>query len=151
MWKGKSFGRVGGISRPERSVRRRDFVFFVALFTKSIHSRKPIETSRRNTVVPSPRSMRPCAHLSCLACSTTCSSPLLVTWSWIFRFIHIALDTFVLYGVLRERHVDERADGNTTGSGDFSSGRRRSGRGTRNGSGGSNAPTSKHVARVVPV
>ncbi|CAM9229600.1 unnamed protein product [Scytosiphon promiscuus] len=33
----------------------------------------------------------------------------ILIWSWILRYIHIALDTVVLYGVLRERHMDERA------------------------------------------
>ncbi|CAN0497251.1 unnamed protein product, partial [Ectocarpus sp. 12 AP-2014] len=34
--------------------------------------------------------------------------PRLATWSWVFRFIHVALDTFVLYGVLHEKEMDER-------------------------------------------
>ncbi|CAM9696298.1 unnamed protein product [Ectocarpus fasciculatus] len=29
-------------------------------------------------------------------------------WSWVFRYIHVAFDTFVLYGVLREKDMDER-------------------------------------------
>eukprot|EP00903_Cladosiphon_okamuranus_P012468 g11677.t1 len=33
---------------------------------------------------------------------------LLIIWSWIFRYIHIALDTIILYGVLRDRRIDER-------------------------------------------
>ncbi|CAN0058933.1 unnamed protein product [Ectocarpus sp. 6 AP-2014] len=32
----------------------------------------------------------------------------LAIWAWVFRYIHIALDTFVLYGVLREKDLDER-------------------------------------------
>lgn len=31
---------------------------------------------------------------------------LLLAWSWFFRYIHIALDTVVLYGVLREKALD---------------------------------------------
>lgn len=44
-------------------------------------------------------------------------SVLLTIWSWLFRYIHITLDVFVLYGVLREKSkdVDERADGARTG------------------------------------
>ncbi|CAM9119172.1 unnamed protein product [Ectocarpus sp. 6 AP-2014] len=34
--------------------------------------------------------------------------PLLQIWSWLFRYIHIAVDTFVLYGVLQEGNIDER-------------------------------------------
>lgn len=30
--------------------------------------------------------------------------------SWIIRYIHIALDTVVLYGVLQQRNMDERSD-----------------------------------------
>lgn len=32
----------------------------------------------------------------------------LAIWAWVFRYIHVALDTFVLYGVLREKDLDER-------------------------------------------
>ncbi len=39
------------------------------------------------------------------------ASDLYLVWSWFLRYIHIALDTLVLYGVLRERGIDERADG----------------------------------------
>lgn len=55
----------------------------------------------------------------------TCSY-LLLSWSWSFRYIHFALDTVVLYGVLRDRNVDERGEDNITGSGtgDLPSGRR---------------------------
>ncbi|CAM9944371.1 unnamed protein product [Ectocarpus fasciculatus] len=38
--------------------------------------------------------------------------PLLQIWSWLFRYIHIALDTFVLYGVLQEGDIDERGGNN---------------------------------------
>ena len=34
---------------------------------------------------------------------------ILTVWVWAFRHIHVALDTVVLYGVLRERNMDERA------------------------------------------
>ncbi|CAM9240864.1 unnamed protein product [Ectocarpus sp. 4 AP-2014] len=34
--------------------------------------------------------------------------PRLAIWSWASRYIHVALDTFVLYGVLREKDIDER-------------------------------------------
>ncbi|CAM9814346.1 unnamed protein product [Ectocarpus fasciculatus] len=34
--------------------------------------------------------------------------PRLAVWSWVTRYIHVALDTFVLYGVLREKNMDER-------------------------------------------
>eukprot|EP00903_Cladosiphon_okamuranus_P006468 g6328.t1 len=33
---------------------------------------------------------------------------LLITWSWAFGDVHVALDTLVLYGVLRDRSIDER-------------------------------------------
>ena len=46
--------------------------------------------------------------------------PLLIAWSWIFRYVHIALDTVVLYGVLVDRDVDERGDGERSST--FSSG-----------------------------
>eukprot|EP00903_Cladosiphon_okamuranus_P012698 g11873.t1 len=32
----------------------------------------------------------------------------ILIWSWAFRYIYIVLDTIVLYGVLRERSIDER-------------------------------------------
>ncbi|CAM9508298.1 unnamed protein product [Ectocarpus fasciculatus] len=38
--------------------------------------------------------------------------PLLQIWSWIFRYIHIAVDTFVLYGILQEGSIDERGGDN---------------------------------------
>ncbi|CAN0101611.1 unnamed protein product [Ectocarpus fasciculatus] len=38
--------------------------------------------------------------------------PLLQIWSWLFRYIHIAVDTFVLYGVLQEGDIDERGGNN---------------------------------------
>ncbi|CAN0564654.1 unnamed protein product [Ectocarpus sp. 12 AP-2014] len=34
--------------------------------------------------------------------------PRLAIWSWVSRYIHVALDTVVLYGVLREKDMDER-------------------------------------------
>ncbi|CAN0129325.1 unnamed protein product [Ectocarpus sp. 4 AP-2014] len=37
---------------------------------------------------------------------------LLQIWSWLFRYIHIAVDTFVLYGVLQEGSIDERGGDN---------------------------------------
>ena len=37
-------------------------------------------------------------------------------WSWVLRFVHIALDTLVLYGVLQETGMDERADRNLSSS-----------------------------------
>ncbi|CBN78247.1 expressed unknown protein [Ectocarpus siliculosus] len=36
--------------------------------------------------------------------------PLLQIWSWLFRYIQISFDTLVLYGVLREGSIDERAE-----------------------------------------
>ncbi|CAN0305440.1 unnamed protein product [Ectocarpus sp. 6 AP-2014] len=42
---------------------------------------------------------------------------LLQIWSWLFRYIHIAVDTFVLYGVLQEGNIDERGgDDRSSGS-----------------------------------
>ncbi|CAM9149866.1 unnamed protein product [Ectocarpus sp. 12 AP-2014] len=35
--------------------------------------------------------------------------PLLQIWSWLFRYMHISFDTLVLYGVLGEGSIDERA------------------------------------------
>ena len=71
---------------------------------------------------------------------TTPRAPLIVC-SWAFRYIHVALDTIVLYGVLREKNIDERGAGETLDSGsagvsNLSSGRRRSTqrRGVRGGS-----------------
>lgn len=40
----------------------------------------------------------------------TVRSGRLLAWSWVFRWVHIALDTIVLYGVLHERNLDERGD-----------------------------------------
>eukprot|EP00903_Cladosiphon_okamuranus_P012700 g11874.t1 len=60
----------------------------------------------------------------------------LLAWSWMFGWIHIALDTFVLYGVLQERNMDERGDGNEQPD-PLSSGQQpasESGRGARRGS-----------------
>eukprot|EP00752_Nemacystus_decipiens_P005592 g5061.t1 len=64
---------------------------------------------------------------------------LLFVWSWVFRFIHIALDTFVLYGVLRDRstNIDERGDDEKSGAGGLSSGRPVSGKFTQRASGSS--------------
>lgn len=35
----------------------------------------------------------------------------LTAWMSAFQYIHVALDTIVLYGVLREKNMDERAAG----------------------------------------
>lgn len=43
-------------------------------------------------------------------------SSLLTIWSWLFRYIHIALDTYVLFGALRERSMDERSDSARSGA-----------------------------------
>lgn len=43
-------------------------------------------------------------------------SSLLLVWSWVFRFIHIALDTMVLHSVLRENVIDERGGGAASSS-----------------------------------
>ena len=51
-----------------------------------------------------------------LAMYSLLSRPLLTVWSWAFRYIHIALDTIVLYGALGERIMDERGDSTLTGS-----------------------------------
>lgn len=81
----------------------------------------------------------------------TFRSALLLIWSWIFRYIHIALDTVVLYGVLRERGMDERADGARSGSGALSSGQPLSGRAMRRRSDGGYSNTSKPAATVPPI
>eukprot|EP00903_Cladosiphon_okamuranus_P012697 g11872.t1 len=81
--------------------------------------------------------------------STRDRTTYLLVWSWAFRYIYIALDTIVLYGVLRERSIDERGDDERSGSGDLSSGQDDMSRGTtRRSSGGSNK-TSKPAA-VLP-
>ena len=36
---------------------------------------------------------------------------ILTVWMWAFRYIHVALDTLVLYGALREKNIDGRAAG----------------------------------------
>eukprot|EP00903_Cladosiphon_okamuranus_P012715 g11887.t1 len=41
---------------------------------------------------------------------------LLVVATWAFRYIHVALDTIVLYGVLGARNVDERASASPSSS-----------------------------------
>eukprot|EP00752_Nemacystus_decipiens_P002662 g2490.t1 len=41
---------------------------------------------------------------------------LLLAWSWSFRYIHFALDTIVLYGVLRDRSMDDRGDDHVSSS-----------------------------------
>ncbi|CAN0422310.1 unnamed protein product [Ectocarpus fasciculatus] len=40
--------------------------------------------------------------------SATCKEPRLPIWSWVSTYIHVALDTFLLCGVLREKDMDER-------------------------------------------
>ena len=77
------------------------------------------------------------------------ASALLLVWSWMFRYIHIALDTIVLYGVLRARSIDERADDARTNSYGLSE-QPVSGRGLRGGSGGSSS-SSKPVVSGPPV
>ena len=42
---------------------------------------------------------------------------LLTVWMWVFRYTHVALDTLVLYGVLREKNIDGRASGGGISSG----------------------------------
>ena len=66
-----------------------------------------------------------------IACVTIVRTNLLLAWSWLFRFIHIALDTIVLYGVLRERSVGVEERFGPAGA---SSGQRFPGRGIRRGS-----------------
>lgn len=73
------------------------------------------------------------------------STPLLVVWSWTFRYVQIALDTMVLYGVLRERSMDERGDGASSGPSGLSSQQRTSRCGTRGGPGGPD-----HSSKPVP-
>lgn len=67
---------------------------------------------------------------------------ILTVWVWAFRHIHVGLDTIVLYGVLRERNMD---DGRAAGG---------SGRPAR-GSGGSNSKptpaTTRHIATTPSV
>ena len=72
--------------------------------------------------------------------TTTVSSPPVVIWCWLFRYIHIALDTVVLYGALIERNLSERGDHTSSGgSGGLSSRRPAADRGARRaGSRGSN-------------
>lgn len=36
----------------------------------------------------------------------------LLAWSWVFRWVHVALDNIVLFSVLQERGMDERGNGN---------------------------------------
>lgn len=81
---------------------------------------------------------------------------LLLSWSWSLRYIHFALDTVVLYGVLRERNMDERGHDDITGSdpggSDLPSGRRVPGEGMARGSRRSNHNhTSKLVSFTPPV
>eukprot|EP00752_Nemacystus_decipiens_P002690 g2512.t1 len=74
----------------------------------------------------------------------------LIVWSWVFRYVHVALDTIVLYGVLRKRNMDERGDENMTNDSSLSSVRRTSNpRDLHKGSGTSNN-ASKPVA-VTPL
>eukprot|EP00752_Nemacystus_decipiens_P008409 g7519.t1 len=43
---------------------------------------------------------------------------ILTVWMWAFRYIHVALDTVVLYGILRERNVtNEQSAGSGTNPG----------------------------------
>eukprot|EP00903_Cladosiphon_okamuranus_P018746 g17251.t1 len=44
-------------------------------------------------------------------------NPTLLIWGWLFRYIHIALDTIVLYGALVERNMSERDNGATADAG----------------------------------
>ena len=129
---------------------RLSFTTNVGICAEQMFRWKPIKHILSNTLISS-------INVACLRPSSslqhdveTLFSRLLVIWSWIFRYIHVALDTFVLYGVLRERNIDERGDGNNTGSGSgVSSGRRTSGRGMSKGSRGS-SNTSKPVT-VAPL
>eukprot|EP00752_Nemacystus_decipiens_P008538 g7625.t1 len=78
-------------------------------------------------------------------------NPLVIVWSWAFRYVHVALDTIVLYGALRERNMDERGDGHTstTGSGSRAA-MLPSGASMPGGSGATN-DTSKAVTASPPV
>eukprot|EP00903_Cladosiphon_okamuranus_P018745 g17250.t1 len=44
-------------------------------------------------------------------------NPEVLIWGWLFRYIHITLDTIVLYGALVERKMNERGDSSNSGSG----------------------------------
>ncbi|CAN0396215.1 unnamed protein product [Ectocarpus fasciculatus] len=51
-------------------------------------------------------------NVSIAICSTVfvigdTQGPRLAIWSWVASYIHVALDTFLLYGVLREKNMDE--------------------------------------------
>lgn len=92
-----------------------------------------------NAGVSSPRLPRSFEHGDVL-------STILLAWTWMSRYIHIALDTIVLYGVLRERSIDERGDDERSGSDGVSSEQHGMSRGsTRRASGGSH-----HTGKPAP-